>query len=451
MDDVTLAPILYDTALFDQQAQDLLPLDLPPIQDSDLTRAQNVEQPPGRPSTPAQSRDPLSALGTGGFDATPVSVRKSHGQDGQHHSTLPIASVLNEEHTGQSDQRSSQDKRSSSGHGRRRKRTEGDVAPSLQLPHPHVQYSTDIQLLRIPPLLQGLHDPPPDAGLFPRIVGDGAQRPAVPVRSPTQAKAADRIDPALKKPAEHTISHQAGQVDPLPSCAKPSSSNKKRAQGDRRNKKWSKEETLVLLKGVKIHGVGMWKKILADEDLTFHSRSAVDLKDRYRVVHARKHQKSPTSPTPNSMSFNNAKTHTPAKRRSGRGVAASKPTDADLITHDLPTHNSRKSSTRRERSVWSSAEDAFLTAGVEKYGAQWAEIIKDPALALKGRTRNDARDRWRVLSKAKKVAEERSRIDNARPASSDEARKDTGGHVGAERTMEFVDPAATWRPSGLLS
>ncbi|KAF8876891.1 hypothetical protein CPB84DRAFT_1623011, partial [Gymnopilus junonius] len=46
-------------------------------------------------------------------------------------------------------------------------------------------------------------------------------------------------------------------------------------------KKWSSEETEMLVQGCQIHGVGNWKTILQDPNLQFHDRSAVDLKDRY--------------------------------------------------------------------------------------------------------------------------------------------------------------------------
>ncbi len=64
-------------------------------------------------------------------------------------------------------------------------------------------------------------------------------------------------------------------------------------------KKWTAEETDMLVKGCRLvrsvslglsteltspkHGVGNWKTILQDTTLSFHDRSAVDLKDRFRT------------------------------------------------------------------------------------------------------------------------------------------------------------------------
>ncbi len=53
-------------------------------------------------------------------------------------------------------------------------------------------------------------------------------------------------------------------------------------QSKKRNK-WTDEETKDLLIGVSKYGIGSWKKILGDSDYQFNGRTAVDLKDRFRV------------------------------------------------------------------------------------------------------------------------------------------------------------------------
>lgn len=45
-------------------------------------------------------------------------------------------------------------------------------------------------------------------------------------------------------------------------------------------KKWTQEETQMLVEGCNKHGVGNWKTILNDPELKFDNRSPVDLKDR---------------------------------------------------------------------------------------------------------------------------------------------------------------------------
>ncbi|KAJ7711399.1 hypothetical protein B0H16DRAFT_1245473, partial [Mycena metata] len=49
--------------------------------------------------------------------------------------------------------------------------------------------------------------------------------------------------------------------------------------GDQKEK-WTPEETQMLVDGCNIHGVGNWKAILSDPNLSFVNRSPVDLKDR---------------------------------------------------------------------------------------------------------------------------------------------------------------------------
>ncbi|KAF8604032.1 hypothetical protein BDV93DRAFT_406539, partial [Ceratobasidium sp. AG-I] len=49
----------------------------------------------------------------------------------------------------------------------------------------------------------------------------------------------------------------------------------------KQRKKWTTEETQMLVDGCNEWGVGNWKAILNDPRFVFQSRSPVDLKDRY--------------------------------------------------------------------------------------------------------------------------------------------------------------------------
>lgn len=67
-----------------------------------------------------------------------------------------------------------------------------------------------------------------------------------------------------------------GDEDRVPLSLVPSDALVKKAR-----KKWTAEETQMLVDGCNKWGVGNWKAMLKDPELKFASRSAVDLKDRY--------------------------------------------------------------------------------------------------------------------------------------------------------------------------
>ena len=119
----------------------------------------------------------------------------------------------------------------------------------------------------IPPLLQGLHQPPPDAGLFPPITANSI----IPARN-----AASERPPAAGK-SEHFVA--ASNKEKKGQKAHTVSSSD-RCKGVRQRRKWSNEETNHLIRGVARHGIGRWKEILLDPEFVFSERRAVDLKDR---------------------------------------------------------------------------------------------------------------------------------------------------------------------------
>ena len=123
---------------------------------------------------------------------------------------------------------------------------------------------------RVPPVLQGLHHPPPDAGILPSISTEEAQvflstsRGTKPAANPT--------------PTDETTSTVL-QQEPVVAAETTQGTSDKRS---RRNL-WTDQETNDLLTGVSRFGIGNWKKILLCPDYQFHKRTAVDLKDRYGV------------------------------------------------------------------------------------------------------------------------------------------------------------------------
>ena len=123
---------------------------------------------------------------------------------------------------------------------------------------------------RVPPVLQGLHQPPPDAGLLPSISTEEAQ---VFLSTSRGSKPA-----TVSAPTDDTTSSTIQQEAVAPAETTQGTSDKR----SRRNL-WTDQETTDLLAGVSRFGIGNWKKILLCPDYQFHKRTAVDLKDRYEV------------------------------------------------------------------------------------------------------------------------------------------------------------------------
>ncbi|KAJ3746265.1 hypothetical protein DFH05DRAFT_1522863 [Lentinula detonsa] len=134
-------------------------------------------------------------------------------------------------------------------------------------------------------------------------------------------------------------------------------------------KKWTQEETQMLVDGCNKHGVGNWKTILSDSTLKFDNRSPVDLKDRFRTYF----------PDAYKQHYPNARTHLSTKIRS-----------------TLPDGSSLFEKTRsKKRRPFTEEEDRALKAGYEKHGTIWATIVKDPIFQEQNRRSTDLRDRFR--------------------------------------------------------
>ncbi|KAG6335415.1 hypothetical protein ID866_3676 [Astraeus odoratus] len=140
-------------------------------------------------------------------------------------------------------------------------------------------------------------------------------------------------------------------------------------QQKKQRKKWSEEETQMLVTGCNTWGVGNWKAILKDPSLKFDNRSPVDLKDRFRTYF----------PDAYKEHYPNAKTHLSSKVRS-----------------TLPDGRSIFEKTRsKKRRPFTEEEDRALKAGYEKHGTVWAAIVKDPIFQEQNRRSTDLRDRFR--------------------------------------------------------
>ncbi|KII84145.1 hypothetical protein PLICRDRAFT_118381 [Plicaturopsis crispa FD-325 SS-3] len=137
----------------------------------------------------------------------------------------------------------------------------------------------------------------------------------------------------------------------------------------KQRKKWTEEETQMLVDGCNSWGVGNWKAILKDPKLKFDNRSPVDLKDRFRTYF----------PDAYRQHYPNAKTHLSSRVRS-----------------TLPDGTSIFEKTRsKKRRPFTAEEDQALKAGYERHGTVWATIVKDPIFMEQNRRSTDLRDRFR--------------------------------------------------------
>lgn len=160
--------------------------------------------------------------------------------------------------------------------------------------------------------------------------------------------------------------------------------------------KWTDDETKDLLRGVEKHGSGKWKSILNDEAFSFENRTAVDLKDRYRVCISR-----PNKSRNDIEAQRSAEPLTPSSPSTINTLVSSKKTkeqrDSQSATASHPSEplSTKAAGSRRARRAWTSDEDEKLLKGVAKHGFQWTAIHDDPELDLSHRKATDLRDRIR--------------------------------------------------------
>ncbi|KAL0952900.1 hypothetical protein HGRIS_007118 [Hohenbuehelia grisea] len=135
-------------------------------------------------------------------------------------------------------------------------------------------------------------------------------------------------------------------------------------------KRWTDDETQMLVRGCQKHGVGNWKTILSDKTLQFDDRSPVDLKDRFRTYF----------PDAYKTHYPNARTHLSSKVQ-----RATLPDGTNLF----------EKSRSKKRRPFTEQEDKALKEGYEKHGTVWATIVKNPVFQEQGRRSTDLRDRFR--------------------------------------------------------
>jgi len=228
---------------------------------------------------------------------------------------------------------------------------------------------------RLPPTLSGLHQPPPNAGLLPSI---SVAQPSHPPPESTH----DHVLSARQAAAGTLIdnSRRASQDDATHRPALTGSKSVKR-------NKWSDDETSCLLQGVARFGIGSWTKILNCEDYAFQRRTALDLKDRFRVCCPGQYAQG--KPTQRGKQASQQKLNGgPMRSRRNDRKDSSELAQLGLFA-SLPKAE------RRSRHGYSAAEDSALLEGFVKYGKSWSSIQHDNGLNLAHRKPTDLRDRFR--------------------------------------------------------
>ncbi|KAK4248841.1 hypothetical protein C7999DRAFT_30681 [Corynascus novoguineensis] len=273
----------------------------------------------------------------------------------------------------------------------------------------------------VPPIIAGLHEPPPDAAVFPPI---------------TSASFDDNENFSLATWKEISGAQEDRPVLFSAPEAEPSNPPKPKRRPMKPRRKWTEEETNNLLLGVSRHGVGRWTTILEDPEFHFNGRTAGDLKDRFRTCCPEELRRTSTEeqPAPNAESN---------LAPSGAGAAAAaegntrykmgiqledilQPTGHEVPDNDgaspsaapdsdaapkrrkprahrkkledlaeLGIHGPFEKSHRRKRRPFTKQDDEEILDGLNQYGPSWTRIQRDPKYNLSSRQPTDLRDRVR--------------------------------------------------------
>ncbi|KAG6004639.1 hypothetical protein E4U21_000863 [Claviceps maximensis] len=272
----------------------------------------------------------------------------------------------------------------------------------VQLPQPMKRQKSAQQAPAMPPIINGLLEPPPHAALFPPMASTSSCESDV-------GQLRSFSDYAFT--ASNNNNHRS---PPSPEADKSSARSRKRASKPRR--KWSDQETKHLLLGVNRHGVGKWTNILEDPDFLFNDRTAGDLKDRFRTCCPAELRGSSKS---SSQAGSPRASSQDAGRRAKTGIhseniliedSPSPQYDSDSTVKprktrahrkkledlaELGIHGPFKKSHRRERRPFTEQDDREILEGLDIYGPAWTKIQRDARFHLSSRQPTDLRDRVR--------------------------------------------------------
>lgn len=316
----------------------------------------------------------------------------------------------------------------------------------MHLPQPLKKQKSSQNIM--PPIINGLYEPPPNAAVFPPIALEDGGSEAVAPASLNTLKEYNHSNSSTTHVEIPEIPEQNTQAEtrqesvaPVPEAEKPLVKIKRKAAKPR--KKWSEEETRHLLLGVNKYGVGKWTSILEDPEYRFNGRTAGDLKDRFRtccpdelrIVPSKSRESLHAQDRPASVAPADTRPKGKSKtalllediladpeeipRHQSRedlaaamtpGQATSSQHDSDSTTRpkksrahrkkieDLQAmgiHGPFKKSHRRERRPFTQQDDDQILEGLQLYGPAWTKIQRDPRFDLSSRQPTDLRDRVR--------------------------------------------------------
>ncbi|KAK3389001.1 hypothetical protein B0T20DRAFT_91478 [Sordaria brevicollis] len=303
----------------------------------------------------------------------------------------------------------------------------------IQLPQPlkkqkstqEVVLHQQQHLVTVPPILNGLHEPPPNPNTsrFPPILAG-----VVDHEPPRISSYMHDLSPPAHIPASTTTTPPAEWLitSPPPTDGDKASGGKAKRRAAKPRRKWSDEETNNLLLGVSRHGVGKWTTILEDPDYKFNDRTAGDLKDRFRTCCPEELRGGSSKRSPGADKSTSGESSTPtttiSRHKNGLSLDAllsnpeAGPSDRDRGDSDSAPAKQRKSrahrkkmedlvelgirgpfkkSHRRERRPFTDIDDKEILAGLKKHGPAWTKIQRDPEYHLQSRQPTDLRDRVR--------------------------------------------------------
>lgn len=273
----------------------------------------------------------------------------------------------------------------------------------VQLPQPVKKQKATQQAPVMPPIINGLHEPPPHAALFP------------PIASTSFDDDKDINQMKLLHEFTHSGEDKPSGYQTSPETDKNANKARKRATKPRR--KWSEEETNHLLLGVSRHGVGKWTNILEDPDFRFNDRSAGDLKDRFRTCcpdelrgskrdsqqdeaqhpkHKAKtgiHSENILIEEESGDPANSPPNESDSAQKQKKKSRAHRKKMEDLV--ELGIRGPFKKSHRRERRPFTEQDDQEILEGLDVYGPAWTKIQRDSRFHLSSRQPTDLRDRVR--------------------------------------------------------
>ncbi|KAK4043732.1 hypothetical protein C8A01DRAFT_43301 [Parachaetomium inaequale] len=265
----------------------------------------------------------------------------------------------------------------------------------------------------VPPIIAGLHEPPPDAAVFPPI---------------TSASFDDNENFSLGTWKDIGSAHEDRPVLFSAVDTEPSNPPKPKRRPMKPRRKWTEEETNNLLLGVSRHGVGRWTTILEDPGFQFNGRTAGDLKDRFRTccpeelrLTAAEEQAANGEPGPAAAAEGSTRHKSgmqledilqpPADEAADNdGASPSAAPDSDAATKkrkprahrkkledlvELGIHGPFEKSHRRKRRPFTKQDDDEILDGLNQYGPSWTRIQRDPKYNLSTRQPTDLRDRVR--------------------------------------------------------